>query len=78
VYKKVRLDCAFRADLVVEDAVIVEIKAVDRLAPIHQAQMLTYLRLSGYALGLIINFNTKRLIDGVKRVVNGFPEPART
>ena len=75
VYKGVRLDCGFRADLIVEDAVIVEIKAVDRIAPIHQAQMLTYLRLSGYALGLIINFNTKLLTDGVKRVVNGFPEP---
>jgi GxxExxY protein len=55
----VRLDCGFRADLIAEDAVIVEIKAVDRIAPIHQAQMLTYLRLSGYSLGLIINFNTK-------------------
>jgi GxxExxY protein len=76
VYKEVRLDCGFRADLIVEDAVIVEIKAVDRLAPIHQAQMLTYLRLSGYAVGLIINFNTKLLTDGVKRVVNGFPDPA--
>lgn len=76
VYKEVRLDCGFRADLIVEDAVIVEIKAVDRLAPIHQAQMLTYLRLSGYAVGLIINFNTKLLTDGVKRVVNGFPGPA--
>jgi GxxExxY protein len=64
VYKRVRLDCGFRADLIVEDAVIVEIKAVDRIAPIHQAQMLTYLRLSGYALGLIINFNTKLLTDG--------------
>jgi GxxExxY protein len=76
VYKGIRLDCGFRADLIVEDAVIVEIKAVDRLAPIHNAQMLTYLRLSGYALGLIINFNTKLLTDGVRRVVNGFPEPA--
>jgi GxxExxY protein len=75
VYKRVRLDCGFRADLIVEDAVIVEIKAVDRIAPIHQAQMVTYLRLSGYALGLIINFNTKLLTDGVKRVVNGFPDP---
>jgi GxxExxY protein len=75
VYKGVRLDCGFRADLIVEDAVIVEIKAVDRIAPIHQAQMLTHLRLSGYALGLIINFNTKLLTDGVKRVVNGFPDP---
>jgi GxxExxY protein len=76
VYKRVKLDCGFRADLIVEDAVIVEIKAVDRIAPIHQAQMLTYLRLSGCALGLIINFNTKLLTDGVKRVVNGFPDPA--
>jgi GxxExxY protein len=77
VYKKVRLDCGFRADLIVEDAVIVEIKAVDRLVAIHQAQMLTYLRLSGYAVGLIINFNVKLLTDGVRRVVNGFPEPGR-
>jgi GxxExxY protein len=50
---------------------------VDRLAAIHQAQILTYLRLSGYAVGLIINFNTKLLTDGVRRVVNGFPEPGR-
>jgi GxxExxY protein len=76
VYKRVRLDCGFRADLIVEDAVIVEIKAVDRIAAIHQAQMLTYLRLSGHVVGLIINFNAKLLTDGIKRVVNGFPEPA--
>ena len=69
VYKDVRLDCGFRLDLLVDDLVVVELKAVDRLAPIHQAQMLTYLKLTGCKLGLLLNFNVLKLRDGIKRVV---------
>jgi len=72
-YKEVRLDCGYRLDLLVEDAVIVEIKAVDTLAPIHQAQLLSYLRLSGCKVGLLINFNVRILKDGLRRLVNDFP-----
>lgn len=67
VYKTVRLDCGYRLDLLVEDDVIVEIKAVDRLAPIHQAQLLSYLKLSGCKLGLLINFNGPVLKEGIRR-----------
>jgi GxxExxY protein len=74
VYKNVHLDCGYRLDLVVEDQVIVEIKAVDQLAPIHQAQLLSYLKLSGCKVGLLINFTVPLLKDGIRRVVNGFPE----
>ena len=70
VYKKVPLDTSYRVDLVVEDVVVVELKCVDHVAPVHQAQVLTYLRLLGYPAGLVINFNEARLIDGVKRVLN--------
>lgn len=58
------------ADLLVEDVVIVELKAVDKIAPIHEAQLLTYLKLSGKRLGLLINFNVVHLKDGIKRIVN--------
>ncbi len=68
VYKEVRLDCGYRLDLLVEDAVIVEVKSVEELAPIHSAQILSYLRLSGCTLGLLINFNVDRLIKGVRRL----------
>ncbi len=74
VYEGVKLDCGFRADVIVEDAVILEIKAVERLAPLHRAQMLTYLRLSGHTVGLLMNFNTTILKNGVERVVNGFDD----
>jgi len=70
VYKNVHLDCGYRLDLFVNDAVIVEIKAVDELAPIHEAQLLSYLRLSGCKVGLLINFNVKLLKYGIKRLVN--------
>ncbi|MCD6455457.1 MAG: GxxExxY protein [Methanophagales archaeon] len=73
VYREVKLDCGYRLDLLVEEAVIVEVKAVDRLAPIHKAQLLSYLRLSGCKVGLLINFNVKVLKDGIRRVVNEFP-----
>jgi len=68
-YKGTKLDCGFRADLIIDDALLVELKAVDRLLPIHQAQVLTYLKLSGIALGLLINFNVRSLRNGLKRMV---------
>ena len=68
-YKGVLLDCGYRLDLVVADSVIVELKAVDGLLPIHKAQLLTYLRLTKLTLGLLINFNVPVLKDGVQRVV---------
>ena len=74
VYKDVKLECGYRLDLLVQDAVIVEIKAVDRLAPIHDAQVLSYLKLAGLNLGLLINFNVKVLTNGVRRKVSNFPD----
>jgi GxxExxY protein len=71
IYKEVRLDAGYRLDLLVEDMVVVEIKAVDALAAIHQAQVISYLRLSGKKLGILINFNSLHLRDGIRRVVNG-------
>ena len=70
IYDEVILDCGFKADLIVEDSVIVELKSVKELNDIHLSQILTYLKLSKLKVGLLINFNVKRLIDGVKRVVN--------
>jgi GxxExxY protein len=69
VYKNVRLECGYRIDLLVEDAVIVELKAVDQLLPIHEAQLISYLKLSNQRVGLLINFNVKLLTEGVKRLV---------
>jgi len=68
-YKGLRLDCGFRLDLLVGDKVIIELKAVDKLVPIHDAQLLTYLRLTGCKLGLLINFNVPILKQGIKRLV---------
>jgi len=73
-FQELRLDAAYRLDLFVERRVIVEVKAIERFAAIHTAQMLTYLRLTGCQVGLLINFNVKVLKDGVKRVVLDFPE----
>jgi GxxExxY protein len=73
-YKNVRLDCGYRMDLLVDDLVIVELKAVDRLSPIHEAQLLTYLKLAGKRVGLLINFNVPILKQGLKRIVNQFPD----
>jgi len=78
IYRKINLNCSYRMDLVVEDVVIVEIKTVDRLAPIHQAQMLSYLKLSGFKVGLLINFNVRVLRDGIRRLVNNFPDTLRS
>jgi GxxExxY protein len=69
-YKGVKLDCGYRVDVVVEKLVILELKAVDRIEPIHEAQLLTYLKLSGLKLGLLINFNVPILKNGIKRIVN--------
>jgi len=73
-YKNVKLDCGYRLDLVVEQKVIVELKAVENLMPIHEAQLLTYLKLSGLKLGLLINFNVAMLKQGIKRIVNNFED----
>ena len=70
-YRGVCVDVAYRIDLIVEDLVEIEIKAVERLAPIHEAQLLSYLKLSGKRLGLLINFHVLRLKDGYKRIANG-------
>lgn len=69
-YEEVRLDCGYRIDLIVEDVVIVELKAVDLLLPIHEAQLLTHLRMSKLRVGLLINFNVLVLKDGIRRKAN--------
>jgi GxxExxY protein len=71
VYQAVKLDAGYRIDLLVENLVVVELKSVDAIAPIHQAQMLSYLKLSSKSIGLLINFNVVHLKDGIKRYVNG-------
>jgi GxxExxY protein len=71
VYEEVKLDAGYRVDLIVENKLIVEIKSVEALNDLHLAQVLTYLRLSGCKLGLLINFNTVLLKNGTKRVING-------
>src|SRR4026207_129506 len=70
VYRGIRLDAGYRADMVVDDTVLLELKSVESLAPIHTAQMLTYLKLSNKPVGLLINFNVPVLKDGVKRILN--------
>jgi GxxExxY protein len=69
VYEEIRMDCGYRLDIVVENKLIVEIKAVENLADIHLAQVLTYLKVSGCKLGLLINFNVLMLKDGVRRII---------
>jgi GxxExxY protein len=71
IYKGLRLDQGYRVDLVVAGRVVVELKAVPQIQSIHEAQLLTYLKLSGIRVGLLINFNTKRLKDGIRRFVVG-------
>ena len=68
-YKGIRLDCGYRVDLLVADLVVVEIKAIEALAPVHEAQLLTYLRVGGWKVGLLINFNVLVLKDGIRRRV---------
>ena len=71
-YKGVKLDCGYRLDLVVDGLLIVEIKSVIEIEPIHTAQLLTYLRLMGRRLGLLLNFNVPVMKDGIGRIVNGY------
>ena len=76
-YKGIKLDCGFKMDLLVEDLVVLELKTVDQLLPVHSAQLLTYLKLSGKKVGLLINFNEPVLTKGLKRLVNHFKEPVK-
>ena len=69
-YRGVKLDCGYRLDLLVDEKVIVELKAIDRLLPIHSAQLLSYLKLSDCKVGLLINFNVKILKNGLRRIIN--------
>jgi len=71
VYEQVKLDCGYRIDLLVEGAVVVEVKSIDAVAPIHEAQVISYLKLSGCRVGLLINFKVLQLKDGIRRFVNG-------
>jgi len=70
VYKEVMLDHGYRLDLLVEDKVVIELKAVEVLTNVHKAQLLTYLRLGHFQLGMLINFHELRLVDGIKRIIN--------
>lgn len=72
-YKGELMDLGFRLDLVADNRVVIELKAVEKLLPIHSAQLLTYLRLGRYSLGLLINFNVRKLTDGIERVSNSAP-----
>ena len=72
IYQGLKLDAGYRIDMLVEDSVIVELKSIERVMPIHEAQLLSYLRMSNLKLGLLLNFNQKLLRDGIRRVVNGF------
>jgi len=69
VYKEVRLDQGYRVDLLVERQVVVELKVVDQITPVHEAQVLSYLRFSGCRVGLLLNFNVKLLKDGIRRFI---------
>ncbi len=71
-YKQVNLACGYRLDLLIEGRLIVELKTVEKLQPIHEAQLLSYLKLSGCKVGLLMNFNNKALKDGLKRFVNNY------
>jgi len=73
-YKGKQLDCGYRVDLVVEDRIVVELKACERIEPIHQAQLLTYLRLLKFNLGLLLNFNVPMMKNGIMRIVNELKE----
>jgi GxxExxY protein len=73
-YRGVKIDCAYRADLIVEGTVIVEVKSLESLAPIHSRQLLTYLRVADHPVGLLLNFGAATMREGIKRVINGFHE----
>jgi GxxExxY protein len=74
VYRGVTIECSYRADLVVEESVLIEVKALETLAPIHSQQLYTYLRLGNFPVGLLLNFGAPTMKAGIKRMVNGFPE----
>ncbi len=74
IYKGTPIDCDFRLDILVESRVIIELKVVEKILPIHEAQLLTYLKLSNLQLGLLINFNVRILKDGIRRFANNFSE----
>lgn len=78
VYKGVAMEVGFRMDLLVENRVVVEIKSIDAVSEVHHMQLLTYLKLSGHKLGLLINFNVPRVKEGIFRKVNGLEEPQRS
>ncbi len=69
VYKKIKLECGYRIDILVENEVIVELKSIDAFAPVHTAQILTYMKFAEKKIGLLINFNVTKLVDGIKRYV---------
>ena len=73
-YKGINLDCGYRLDVVVEDAIILELKSCEKIEPIHKAQLLTYLKLSGFKLGLLLNFNVTLMREGIVRIVNELEE----
>ncbi|HWZ84112.1 MAG TPA: GxxExxY protein [Terriglobales bacterium] len=73
IYKGVRLDCGYRLDMVINESVIVEIKAVEKLTTVHDAQLLSYLRLLDCRVGLLLNFHCTMLKNGIRRIVNDFP-----
>lgn len=74
IYRGLRIDCAYRVDLIVGGQVIVEVKAMQSLAPIHSQQLYTYLRIADCRVGLLLNFGARTMKEGIKRVVNDFPE----
>jgi GxxExxY protein len=79
-YKGLKLDCSYRMDLLVEEAVVVEVKSVEQVLPVHPAQLLTYLKAAGKSVGFLINFNVPVLKNGIKRIVNEYldsPDPLR-
>jgi GxxExxY protein len=77
-YKGLKLDCGYRIDLLIEDAIIIEIKSNEGIAPVHCAQLLTYLKIAHKEVGLLINFNVPALKQGLKRIVNAYEGPALT
>ena len=74
IYKEQRVECGYRIDLLVECEVVVEVKSVAQIEPIHEAQLLTYLKLSGYHVGLLLNFNPRQLTKAIRRFVHNLPE----
>ena len=77
VYRGVKLECGYRLDLMIENEVVVEIKSIDKLLPIHKAQLMSYLKLADCKVGLLINVNVEILKSGIQRVVNNFPDSLR-